>query len=146
MFDKSAPLERLRIMKDPGVDGCLSFVTWNCLSLLCKRERAAESESGCSHRACGNRHARAGGRLPSAERRPTGLRIPAWSGSGERGNMSWWESAMAFARAAKAGWGCGGVGVWRCGVWGGTGLDTVGEEDNGPLQRWTPGKQKCFPG
>lgn len=39
MFDKSAPLERLRIMKDPGVDGCLSFVTWNCLSLLCKRER-----------------------------------------------------------------------------------------------------------
>lgn len=59
MFDKSAPLGRLNIMKDPGVDGCLPLVTQNCLSLArSARVRATESKSGCSHRACGNRHAR----------------------------------------------------------------------------------------
>lgn len=48
-------------MKDPGVDGCLPLVTRNYLSLACSaRVRATESKSGCSHRACGNRHAREG--------------------------------------------------------------------------------------
>lgn len=81
-------------MKDPGVDGCLPLVTWNCLSLALQEQEQLKARvdvpighvgtdkletgwgrgrEGMWEWRGGTRRGTGGGVLPSAKQRPEGL-------------------------------------------------------------------------